>query len=53
MLSIGLIIEVHLLLEFEGLLELLLEILKVSLGLITLLLQELESTFPESSLLIE
>jgi len=46
LLSIGLVIEVHLLLELERLLELLLQLLKVCLRLVTLRLKELESTFP-------
>lgn len=52
-LSVRLVIKVHLLLKLERLLELLLELLQISLGLITLRLQELEATFPEGSLLIE
>ena len=46
LLSVRLVVEVHLLLQFETLLELLLELLKVSLGLVSLGLKELEATFP-------
>ena len=53
LLGIGLIVEVHLLLQLERLLELLLELLQVGLRLVTLRLQELEATLPKSSLLVE
>ena len=46
LLGIGLIVEVHLLLQLERLLELLLELLQVGLRLVTLRLQELEATLP-------
>ena len=52
-LSVGLVIEVHLLLKLQGLLELLLELFKVSLRLVALLLQELESALPKSALLVK
>ena len=53
LLSIGLVVEVHLLLELERLLELLLELLEIGLGLVTLRFKELEATLPERSLLIK
>ena len=53
LLSIGLVIEMHLLLELKRLLELLLQLLKVCLRLVTLRLKELESAFPQSTLLIK
>ena len=52
-LSVGLVVEVHLLLKLQGLLELLLELFKVSLRLVALLLQELESALPKSALLVK
>ena len=52
LLGISLIVKMHLLLQLERLLEFLLELLKVSLRLVTLRFQELETTLPESSLLV-
>ena len=46
LLSVCFVVEVHLLLQFETLLELLLQLLKVSLGLVSLGLKELEASFP-------
>jgi len=53
LLSVALVVKVHLLLELERLLELLLELFKVSLALVALRLQELESALPKGSFLIE
>jgi len=46
LLRIGLVIEVHLLLQLKRLLELLLQFFKIGLRLVALGLQELEATLP-------
>ena len=52
-LSVGLTVRVHLLLELKLLFKLLHHVIVVLLGLVTLGLQELELSLPESSLLVE
>ena len=52
-LGVALAVEVHLLLQLEGLLELLLQLFQVGLGLVALGLQELEAAFPEGSLFVK
>ena len=53
LLRVRLIVEVHLLLELERLLKLLLQLFKVRLRLVALRFEELEATFPEGALLVE
>lgn len=52
LLSVCLVVEVHLLLELERLLEFLLQLFKVRLTLVSLGFQELEAAFPQGSLLV-
>lgn len=53
LLGVRFVVEVHLLLQLERLLELTLQLLKVGLRLVTLGLEELESTFPEGSFFVK